>query len=52
VHVQLAAVALDDGGERALVARLGGGDDRVLLDVAHRCVSIPRHGADHVGHVR
>ena len=38
VHVQLAAVALHEGGEGGLVAGLGGGDERIGLGVAHRRV--------------
>ena len=51
VHVQLAPVALHESGEGGLVAGLGGGDERIGLDVGHRSLSIPRHGGRRVGHV-
>jgi hypothetical protein len=50
--VQLAAVALHEGGEGGLVAGRGGGDDRIGLEVGHRSLSIARHGGRRGGHTR
>jgi hypothetical protein len=49
--VQLAAVALHEGGEGGLVAGLGGGDERIVVGIGHRSLCIPRRGGRRVGHV-